>query len=87
MPIATAWLFWYVAGNYNRWIGAARLETTDDAFIAGDVTPLSARVSGYIDSVAIDDYQSAHKGDLLATIDDAEYAAQFALAQANLTAA
>ena len=85
--IATAWLVWYVAGNYNRWIGAARLESTDDAFIAGDVTPLSARVSGYIDSVAVDDFQPVHKGDLVATIDAADYAAQLALAQANLAAA
>ena len=35
-----AWLVWYIAGNWNRWTGAARLETTDDAYIAGDVTPL-----------------------------------------------
>jgi membrane fusion protein (multidrug efflux system) len=85
--IAAAWLVWYVAGNYNRWTGAARLETTDDAFIAGDVTPLSARVSGYIESVAVDDYQTVHKGDLIATIDPSDYEAQLALAQANLAAA
>jgi membrane fusion protein (multidrug efflux system) len=85
--VATAWLVWYIAGNYNRWIGSARLETTDDASIAGDVTPLSARVSGYIDSVAVDDFQTVHKGDLLATIDAADYAAQLSLAEANLAAA
>ena len=85
--IAAAWLVWYVAGNYNRWTGAARLETTDDAYIAGDVTPLSARVSGYVESVAVDDYQTVHKGDLIATIDPSDYEAQLALAKANLAAA
>ncbi len=85
--IAAAWLVWYIAGNYNRWTGAARLETTDDAYIAGDVTPLSARVSGYIESVAVNDYQTVHTGDLIATIDPSDYTAQLALAEANLAAA
>ena len=85
--IFAAWLVWYIAGNYNRWTGAARLERTDDAYVAGDVTPLSARVSGYIDSVAVDDFQMVHKGDLIATIDPSDYAAQLDLAQANLEAA
>ena len=85
--VFAAWLVWYIAGHWNRWTGAARLETTDDAYIGGDVTPLSAKVSGYIASVAVDDYQTVHKGDLIATIDPSDYDAQLALAQANLAAA
>jgi membrane fusion protein, multidrug efflux system len=85
--IIAAWLVWYVAGNWNRWTGAARLASTDDSYVAGDVTPLSARVSGYIQSVAVQDYQSVHKGDLIATIDPADYQAQLELAEANLAAA
>jgi membrane fusion protein (multidrug efflux system) len=85
--IFAAWLVWYIAGHYDRWTGAARLEVTDDAYLAGDVTPLSARVAGYIQNVAVDDYQTVHKGDLVATIDASDYDAQLALAQANLAAA
>ncbi|GLS19326.1 multidrug resistance protein [Labrys miyagiensis] len=85
--IVAAWLVWYVAGNWNRWTGAARLAVTDDSYVAGDVTPLSARVSGYIQSVAVQDYQTVHKGDLIATIDPSDYQAQLELAQANLSAA
>jgi membrane fusion protein (multidrug efflux system) len=85
--IIAAWLVWYVAGHWNRWTGSARLETTDDSFVAGDVTPLSARVSGYITDVAVTDYQTVHKGDLIAVIDPADYQAQLALSQANLAAA
>ncbi len=85
--LVAAWLVWYVAGNWNRWTGAARLATTDDSYVAGDVTPLSARVSGYVQSVTVQDYQTVHKGDLIATIDPADYQAQLALAQANLAAA
>jgi membrane fusion protein, multidrug efflux system len=84
---AAAWLVWYIAGNWNRWTGAARLESTDDAYVAGDVTPLSARVSGNITSVAVNDYQAVHKGDLIAIIDPSDYEAQLALSQANLAAA
>ncbi|MBP0581278.1 HlyD family secretion protein [Labrys sp. LIt4] len=85
--LLAAWLVWYVAGNWNRWTGAARLAETDNAFIVGDVTPLSARVSGYIKDVPIHDYQAVEAGDLIAEIDPSDYQAQLALAQANLAAA
>jgi membrane fusion protein (multidrug efflux system) len=85
--VAAAWLVWYVAGHWNRWTGAVRLESTDDAFVAGDVTPLSAHVSGYIKEVAVDDFQAVHRGDLIGVIDPSDYEAQLALARANLDAA
>ncbi|PRH89328.1 HlyD family secretion protein [Labrys okinawensis] len=85
--LLAAWLVWYVAGNWNRWTGAARLAETDNAFIVGDVTPLSARVSGYIKDVPIHDYQAVEAGDLIAEIEPSDYQAQLALAQANLAAA
>jgi membrane fusion protein, multidrug efflux system len=39
-----AFLAWYVAGHWNRWTGAARYESTDDAYTFGDLTPLSANL-------------------------------------------
>jgi membrane fusion protein (multidrug efflux system) len=84
---AAGWLVWYVAGHWSRWTGSFRLESTDDAYIAGDVTPLSARVSGYITNVAVNDYQPVRAGDLIAIIDPSDYEAQLSLAQANLAAA
>jgi multidrug resistance efflux pump len=65
-----AFLAWYVAGHWNRWTGAARYESTDDAYMSGDITPLSAKVSGYIEKVAVGDYQSVRKGDLIVQIVD-----------------
>jgi hypothetical protein len=50
---------WYVAGHLDRWTGTARYESTDDTYMSGDVTPLSAKVSGYVEKVAVGDYQSA----------------------------
>ena len=60
-----AWLIWYTAAHWDRWTGAARFESTDDAFVAGDVTPLSARVSGYITEMPVNDFQTIRKGDLI----------------------
>ena len=85
--VFVAWLIWYTAGHWDRWTGAARFESTDDAFVAGDVTPLSAHVSGYITEMPVNDFQTVRKGDLLAVIDPSDYQAQFDLAQANLAAA
>ena len=85
--VVAAWLVWYVAAHWNRWTGAERLESTDDAFVTGDVTPLSARVSGDIKEVAVDDFQTVHQGDLIAVIDPSDYEAQRALAEANVVAA
>ena len=85
--IVAAWLVWYTAGHWDRWTGAARFETTDDAFVSGDVTPLSARVSGYITEMPVNDFQTVRKGDLIAVIDPSDYQAQLDLTQANLAAA
>ena len=85
--VAAGYLAWYVAGHWNRWVGLARYESTDDAYMAGDVTPLSAKVSGYVANVPVGDYQTVRKGDLIVEIDPADYRAQLAQADANLAAA
>jgi membrane fusion protein (multidrug efflux system) len=85
--IGAGWLVWEVAGHWNSWIGAARFQTSDDAYIAGDLTPLSAKVSGYISTIAVEDFQSVQRGDLIAEIEPSDYQAQLAQAEANLGAA
>src|SRR5208282_1473679 len=85
--VFAAWLVWYTAAHWDRWTGIARFESTDDAFVSGDVTPLSARVSGNITEMPVNDFQLVRKRDLLAVIDPSDYQAQFDLAQANLAAA
>ena len=87
LVLMTGFLVWYIAGHWNRWTGAERFETTNDAYTAGDVTPLAAKVSGYIASVAVGDYQPVRKGDLIAEIEPSDYRAQLVQATANLAAA
>lgn len=78
---------WVVAVHWDRWTGAYRFQRTDDAYLAGDVTPLAAKVSGYIKDVAVNDYQGVRRGDLIVEIDPSDYQAQLDLAEANLAAA
>jgi membrane fusion protein (multidrug efflux system) len=87
LVVGLGYLAWYVAGHWNRWTGAARFETTDDAYIFGDVTPLAAKVSGYVKTVAVGDYQAVRKGDLIVEIEPSDYAAALEQAEASRAAA
>jgi membrane fusion protein (multidrug efflux system) len=86
LVVVAGFLAWFVAGHWDRWTGAARFEATDDAYTAGDLTPLAAKVSGYVATVAVDDYQVVRKGDLIVEIDASDYRAQLLQAEANLAA-
>ena len=78
---------WVVANDWDRWTGSARRIATDDAYMTGDLTPLSAKVSGYVSAVPVADFQVVHRGDLLVEIEPSDYRAQAAQAEANLQAA
>lgn len=60
--------------------------STDNAYVQGDITPVSPRISGYIAEVAVDDHQAVHQGDLLFRIEDDEYVARRDQALAALQA-
>lgn len=60
---------------------------TDDAFIAGHIHNISARVSGYVDQVAVDDNQQVAAGQLLVALDQAPYQAKVDKAKAALARA
>jgi membrane fusion protein (multidrug efflux system) len=62
-------------------------ETTDDAYVGGDVTDLAPKISGLIARVAVTDNQSVHAGDLLIQIDDRDFRVSVAKAQAEVTGA
>jgi len=75
------------ATRWDRWVGNSTRQVTDDAYIRGDVTPLSAQVDGYVRHVAIDDFRHVKAGDLLVEIDDSDYRAKVAQAEADLAGA
>src|SRR5690349_14921761 len=62
-------------------------ESTDDAQIEADVVPIAPRIAGQVKRVAVLENQQVKKGDLLVELDDADYAARFQQAQAEVETA
>lgn len=75
--IATGWLVMRGNGPVS----------TDNAYVRGDVTSLAPKVSGYVTAVEVRDNQSVRAGDVLFRINDADYIARLAQAEANVAAA
>jgi membrane fusion protein (multidrug efflux system) len=82
-----ATLAFAATARWETWLGAAAVQTTDDATVRSDMTQLSARVSGNIRRIAVQDFQRVKAGDLLMEIDPADYEAVIAQAEANVSAA
>ena len=76
-----------ITWDWNGWEGGRTEQVTDDAYVRGDVTPLGTKVAGIVSQVAVSDYQSVRKGDLLAQLEDDDYKAQVAQADAAVQAA
>lgn len=62
----------------------AAWESTDDAEIDGYIYPVSARVSGYVTRVTVDDNQYVEAGTVLAQLDPEDYKVALANARATL---
>lgn len=62
-----------IAGGIWFLISGAKHEETNDAQIDQYVTPVAARVSGFIQEVRYEENQYVHKGDTLVIIDNREY--------------
>ena len=60
------------------WVMAKIDITTDDAFIDGHVYQISARTSGHVSEVYINDNQFVHKGELLISLDQSDFKTQVA---------
>lgn len=76
-----------ITTNWNAWEGSRVEQVTDDAYVRGDVTPLSTKVAGIVRDVHVSDYQQVRKGDLIAQLDDDDFLAQVAQATAAVEAA
>ncbi len=65
---------WYVVGRFQ--------ESTDNAYVQADTTFISPRVGGEIKEVLVKNNQAVQAGQLLLRLDDADYQAKVANAQA-----
>ncbi len=62
-----------------RWI-----ESTDDAYVDGDITAIVPKVAGYVVEVKAEDNRPVAKGDVLLRMDDRDYRAKVDDARAQL---
>jgi membrane fusion protein (multidrug efflux system) len=70
-----------------RWYSDWRfVESTDDAYVEGDITHLAPKVAGHIAEVAVTDNQPVKAGDLLVRLDDRDQRARLADAVALVAA-
>ena len=76
-----------VATRWNRWEGSPGWQTTDDAYLQADITPISSKVPGYLQSFPEQDYEHVHAGQILAQIVQSDYLAAVAQGEANVASA
>jgi membrane fusion protein (multidrug efflux system) len=76
-----------ITRNWNTWEGGRIEQVTDDAFVRGDLTPLSTKVAGIVRSVKVTDFQRVRAEDLLVELQDDDYQAQLSQARAAVEAA
>jgi len=80
-------LFVTITRNWNAWEGGRIDQVTDDAYVRGDLTPLSTKVAGIVRNVRVSDFQQVRGGDLLVELQDDDYQAQLSQAKAAVEAA
>jgi membrane fusion protein, multidrug efflux system len=68
--------------NWNTWTSERASQTTDDAYVRADLTPLSTKVAGLVAGVAVSDYEPVKAGDLLVQLRDDDFRAQVQQAEA-----
>ncbi len=67
--------------GYDWWIVGRFIETTDDAYVGGDVTPISPHVAGFVGEILVKDNEYVRAGQPLIRLDDRDFRA--ALDRAN----
>jgi membrane fusion protein (multidrug efflux system) len=76
-----------ITTRWRVWETNERRQSTDDAYLQSDLTPIAARVSGYIREMPVQDYDHVQKGQLIAQLVDDDYKAAVAQLSAGVAAA
>jgi membrane fusion protein (multidrug efflux system) len=74
---------WY---GYGWWTVGRFFESTDDAYVGGNVTAIAPHVGGFVERVLVADNQRVSAGTLLIQLDRRDYAAALDHAKATLAA-
>ena len=70
--------------GYQWWTNGRFIETTDDAYVGGDVTQIAPHVAGFIDKVLVRDNALVHAGQPLVRLKQDDFKAALAHAEALL---
>jgi len=76
-----------ITTRWSRWESNSRRQSTDDAYLQSDLTPIAAKVSGYVRRMPVQDYERVHQGQVLAEIVDDDYRATVDQLTASVAAA
>src|SRR6266481_1406928 len=68
----------------NKYLYSMHHVDTDDAQVDADISPVLARVSGYVDEIRFEENQHVNKGDTLVKLDDRDLQIKVQQAQAAL---
>ncbi|WP_228880892.1 HlyD family secretion protein [Paraburkholderia saeva] len=77
--LVAAGSYWFFAGRF--------VETTDDAYIGGDVTVMAPKVNGFVTDVMVKDNEHVHVNQVLIRLDARDYDARLAQADAEVESA
>ena len=80
-------LLFTIRGCWTSWEGNNIAQRTDDAYVRADMTPMSTRVSGSVKKMDVGDFESVKPGQTLVELEDADYRAALAEAEAALAGA
>src|SRR2546426_4504585 len=69
-------------GGWYWWTDWRFLQSTDDAYVQSDVSLISPKIEGYIKEVRVGDNEAVAAGQGLFLIDDRDFAAKLAQAEA-----
>ena len=75
-----------LSGGWYWWNVLRFLQSTDDAYVQSDVSLISPKVEGYIKKVKVADNQEVAEGAVLFVIDDRDFKAKVAQAEAAVAA-
>ncbi|WP_205988367.1 HlyD family secretion protein [Paraburkholderia sp. Ac-20336] len=77
--LALAASYWFFVGRL--------VETTDDAYVGGDVTVMAPKVNGFVTDVLVRDNEFVHANQVLVRLDARDYEARLAQANAEVESA
>jgi membrane fusion protein (multidrug efflux system) len=76
-----------VTTRWNSWEGREGWQETNDAYLQADLTPIAAKVGGYVRELPVQDFERVRAGQVIAQLVDDDYKATVAQVEANIDAA